>query len=303
MCLIHLTEHFGKDRPVRSIWVPEIKQYVALRLGKNASPSTVNREKGTLSKIFQVLVELQLVDANPCSLIKNLSQKSEERQAYISFRDVQRIAEKTPEWFRPLVWLAYYAGMRRGEVMGLTRRQVNLAKRLITLAPPDTKERGWKRIPLRKEVISILEESMRVSSLESDKVFLLRDSKGIRPVSLEGFKNPWERACKALGLTKPWPRFHDLRHTWRANARRSRMDPAIAEAILGHWFRGRTVNERYGRIGDKELIEAIDSMQFALGDTEILVASTKNVVDGNKKGNKLATNEVEKEERSRTSVT
>ena len=44
------------------------------------------------------------------------------------------------------------------------------------------------------------------------------------------------------------------------------MDPQIAEAILGHWYRGRNVNDRYGRIGDQELIRAIDGMTFDHGD-------------------------------------
>jgi len=53
------------------------------------------------------------------------------------------------------------------------------------------------------------------------------------------------------------------------------MDPQIAEAILGHWFRGRNVNDRYGRIRDDELIRAIDGMTFDHGETEIFVASAK----------------------------
>ena len=84
-CLVHLVDHFGKDRPVKSLWVPEIKEYIAERLKDGAAPSTVNREKGTLSKLFQVLVELRRLDANPVRLVKNLSQKSEEREVYLSF--------------------------------------------------------------------------------------------------------------------------------------------------------------------------------------------------------------------------
>jgi hypothetical protein len=48
ICLSHLVEHFGKDKPMKAIWVPEIKEYVGKRQKSNASPSTINREKGTL---------------------------------------------------------------------------------------------------------------------------------------------------------------------------------------------------------------------------------------------------------------
>ena len=54
------------------------------------------------------------------------------------------------------------------------------------------------------------------------------------------------------------------------------MDPEIREAILGHSSKQRLVSERYGRISDKELVSAIDSMTFAHGETEILVAKRKS---------------------------
>lgn len=53
------------------------------------------------------------------------------------------------------------------------------------------------------------------------------------------------------------------------------MDLELRESIMGHWFRGRNVNERYGRISDAELIRAIDGMSYDHGETEIQVNSQK----------------------------
>jgi integrase len=274
--LIHLVEKLGKDTPIKSVWVPELKTYQIERLNDKAAPDTVNRELSTLSRIFNVLIEMRLVDTNPARLVKRLSAKSGERQVYLAFPDVSRIMEECPEWFRPIVLTAYYTGMRRGEILGLIRKQVNLAKRMITLAPPDTKEAHWKRIPIHRDLVSILDEAQKVTCLGTEEVFLLKDAKGVRPLELETFKNPWPRACESLEakelLTKPFPRFHDLRATWKTNSRRSGMDSEIREAILGHSQRGKSVTERYGRISDQELIQAIDRMTFDHGQTEIFVA-------------------------------
>jgi integrase len=282
MCLVHLVEHFGKDQPMKSIWVPEIKDYIAKRQDSGAAASTINREKGTLSKLFQTLVELRLTDVNPCRLVENLSQKLEERQVYLSREYVGRIAAKCPEWFESVIWTAYYSGMRRGEIMRLTRKQVNLSRRMILLGPEDTKEAHWKRIPIHLDLVPIIEACLKVTSLESDRVFLIHDKDGLRPPTLEAFKNPWPRACEALEnaelLSKPFPRFHDLRHTWKSNALSSGIDPEIREAIMGHWFKGKTVTERYGRIKDGQLLKAIDSMIFDNGETEILVVSGRKKV-------------------------
>ena len=50
------------------------------------------------------------------------------------------------------------------------------------------------------------------------------------------------------------------------------MDPEIRESILGHWYKEKSVTERYGRISDQELLQAIDLMTFEHGETEIVVA-------------------------------
>jgi hypothetical protein len=68
------------------------------------------------------------------------------------------------------------------------------------------------------------------------------------------------------------PRFHDLRHSWKTNARRSGIDFEIREAILGHPNRKLDFSERYGFIDDYELIAAIDKFTYYNGSTQILVA-------------------------------
>jgi len=267
--LAHVVRKLGRDRPIKSLWIPDLKAYQVERLNEGAATATVNKEMGAFSRLFGVLVELQYVETNPCRLVKRLSEKSGEREVYLSLGDTQRIISFCSSWYAPLVWTGFFCGMRRGEIIGLTWKQVNLGKRMILLSPGDTKESSWKRIPLRTELIPIFESCMKVRSLETDRVFLIDG----RVPSVESLKNPWRRACRAIELTNPRPRFHDLRHTWKTNARRSGMDPEIREAILGHANRERSVRDRYGRISDQELLQAIDAMGFDHGETEILVAS------------------------------
>lgn len=271
--LNHLTDFFGRNISLKKIWIPELRQYQADRQQHGAAADTINRELSTLSRLFEVMIELQLVDLNPCRSIKRLSNKAGERQVYLSGYTVAEIACKAPEWFQPMMWTAYYTGMRRGEILGLTRRSLKLDKRMIVLSPHDTKEAAWKRVPIHQDLVGILDHVLQSPPLLSGRVFALRDDKGLRDINVETFKNPWPRACEALNFESPLPRFHDLRHTWKTNARRSKMDPEIREAILGHSAKQRSVSERYGRISDQELLEAIDVMTFDHGDTEIFVSS------------------------------
>lgn len=300
--LAHVLEILGTERPVKSIKVRHVTEYQDSRLEAGASPSTVNWEKATLSKLFQVLVELEHVETNPVREVTNLSRKVEERQADISYEDVQRIAGKCPEWFQAIIWAAYYTGMRRSEILGLTRNRVSLHARMLYLGPQDTKEGYWKRVPIHRDLVPIMTAALK-SSFGSDRVFLLTDDNGTRVPTIEAVKNCWPRALEAIDRElkkraeagedvkpwpKPWPRFHDLRAAWRTNARRSGVDPQIAETILGHWFTGKSVNDRYGYVSDDELIQAIDRMTFDHGKTKVLVAKSRLEATESRGSNRVA---------------
>lgn len=269
-CLVHLVDKLGKDYPVKKIWIPEIKRYQIERMSEGAAPGTINREKSTLSRMLQVLVELRYLDVNAARLVKSISEKSGERQVYLSNRDFEETAKCLPRWLVPIAQAAYYTGMRQGEILGLRRSQISLGNRMIVLAPGDVKESDWKRVPIHQELVPVLEEVLKIRAITKDHVFLLDGG----PVSRFFINRPWNSAWSELGFD-PHPRFHDLRHTWKTNARRSGMDPEIRESILGHWFREKSVSERYGRISDAELVQAIDMMTFDHGKTEILVSAIK----------------------------
>ena len=267
---VHVVTYWGKDFPVKSIWIPQIKEYQIARLHQGAAPSTVNKEKSTLSKLFQVLVELRHMDVNPARLVKNLSEKSGEREVYISSKDFCSLVSLLPQWIIPVVLTAYYTGMRQGEILGLTRKHVRLSQRLIVLGPEDVKESHWKRVPIHQDLVPVLQDALMVQSIKSDKVFLIQD----RQITRHSIKKPWNKACKQIGLS-PCPTFHDLRHTWRANASRSRVDSDIAESIMGHCNKGKSVKTRYLRISEEQLLCAVDQMTFDHGETEILLSDDK----------------------------
>ena len=283
MAFAHFVQYFGRDALIKNIRVPQLKQYrvdrqdPAVPKGKKepiiATSATVNREMASLSKLFHVLMEMDLTESNPVRMIKPLSTRSGERQIYLGKSDVIRIIEKAPDWAQPIVWTAFYSGMRRGEILEIKRNQIDLAKRIISLSPDDTKETGWKRVPIHKDLVGILRTAMSVPLVGSECVFLIRDEHGVRPVLETSFKNVWARSCRILGLTKPWPRLHDLRHTWKTNARRSGVDAEIRERILGHSAKQLTVVERYGYISDDELVREIDKMTFDHGETVMMLRS------------------------------
>ena len=111
---------------------------------------------------------------------------------------------------------------------------------------------------------------MKVRSLGSDNVFLFQG----RPFSEDSLRNPWIKALSEIGM-EPRPVIHDLRHTFVTNCRRSGVSHEIVQVIVGHWNRAKKVSERYGRVSNQELVEAIDRVGWNFGESEIFVSRKK----------------------------
>jgi integrase len=282
-CFHHLIRILRANTPVKDIWVSEIREYYAKRIGEGASPNTVGWELSSLSAVFGVLMADRTtgITENPCQLVrgkgKGLKFDSTVRQPYLSWNTVNFIISAfnkklkrhvCPEWLRSIILTSYYSGMRLGEILGLKRDQVFLDKRMIFLTGMDTKEAKPKAVPIHHDLVPLLERLLPVRSPEHDHVFLLNDRRGLRPVTKYCVELAMRRIYKVLNPDPRW-RFHDLRHTFKANCARSGVEDRISERILGHSDGYLAVNRRYGEISEGELIQAIDKLKVDNGETRI----------------------------------
>ncbi|MGO9118310.1 MAG: tyrosine-type recombinase/integrase [Desulfomonilaceae bacterium] len=279
--VVRLLEHFGKDCPLADIKVPQIKRYRQARLEK-VKNATVNREVAVLSGIFRVQLELEAVDYNPCRMVKILPE--EQRDTYLSWSDFNLLLENA-DWLQDVLVLLYYTGMRFGEAVNLRWEMYKPDRRMLILPPSATKEGKNerkakvkpKRVPLRNEVVDVL-ESLRTRQGDNvvQAVGLVfgycgnfnnrADTYQGKPIDRSMVRKCWARAIKRAGLKGL--QFRDFRHTWKTNAQRSGIDPAVRNAIVGH-ASVRPVEERYIHISDEELLQAVESLTFEHGRTQL----------------------------------
>lgn len=279
-----LTEHFGENHRLKDIKVPQLRQYQRTRQEK-VENGTVNRELTVLSGIMRLQVEQETLDFNPCAMIRRLPEN--QRDTYLSWEDFNRLLEHS-WWIRDILVMMYYTGMRFGEVVNLRWEMYKPERRMLVLPPDATKEGKSdkkvklrsKRVPLRKEPFDLL-ESLRHG--EDGKVIQAmgliftyagryKDHSGThqgKPIDRFMVRKAWDKAIKATGLQGLQRR--DLRHTWKTNAQRSGMDPAVRNLIVGHSGE-RSVQDRYIRVSDQVLLNAVDSMSFDHGWTELDIA-------------------------------
>jgi integrase len=296
-----LVEFFGESTRLKDMKVAHIRQYRQNRQ-QSVENGTINRKLSVMSGIFRVQIELENIEYNPCSCMRRLPEN--QRDTYLSWKDFTRLLEHS-WWIRSIVVMAYYTGMRLNEISSLRWEMFKPERRMLVLPPKITKEGKSerklklhsKRIPLRREPLEILD------SLRKDFGDKLIHATGLiftyqgryknhcdtyqgKPISWGMIKKAWKLAVQRSGLDGL--QLKDLRHSWKTNAHRSRMDPATRNFICGHSSR-RVVEDLYIHLSDEELLKAVDSMTFDHGWTQLdITAPAEPIGLENKSGATMA---------------
>src|SRR5262249_16560414 len=117
---------------------------------RERAAASVNRELEILSKVFTMAEDNGLVASNPCRKVNKLRQDNR-RTRYLTAEEEKRLmAELTGRraYLKPIVVLAVKTGMRRGEILSLEWKNVDLMRGLIYVT--NTKSGRDRVIPLNQ---------------------------------------------------------------------------------------------------------------------------------------------------------
>ena len=243
-----LLPFFG-DKLLKDITPALVERYRQKRLSepsgrtpeKLTAPATVNREMACFKTIFNKAVNNGKAERNPAQRLKMLKENNE-RGRVLSPEEYARLLAHCPEQLKPVVKLAYYTGMRQGEVLGLTWGQVDLKEGFIRLRPEHTKTNEWRLVPLNRELVEMFKAMPR--GLPGVRVFVYQGK-----AFGSSFQRAFETARKRAGIEDFT--FHDLRHTAINNWRLQGHDFFRIMAVSGH----KTMNvfKRYNTVSKDEL--------------------------------------------------
>jgi integrase len=235
--------------PARKITTKHVVQYQQARLAEKAAPATVNQEVGALKHAFRLAARhspplVAVVPYMPMLKVNNA------RSGYVEEAAFQRLATAASGclWLRCLLELAFTYGWRRGELLGLRVRQVEMQRRSISLDPGKTKNGDARMVVMTAPVAELL--AACIAGKDADDYVLTRANGG--PV--RDFRASWEKITKAAGTPNLF--FHDLR---RSAAKRLR-HAGIAESVvmvMGGWKTASTFR-RYGIVSRVDMEQAVE---------------------------------------------
>jgi len=217
---LHILPTLG-PHPLGRLTTAGIRRWHADLLADGPGAPSVAKCYRLLRTILTTAVEDGLIAANPCA-IKGAGVEPEDERPLPTLEDVYELAATVKPQFRALVLLAAFGGMRRGELLALARRDIDLLHRTVTVrlqrqeskggghlvGPPKT-DAGRRTLVLPAGLIPELEAHLDAWVGPEPDAPLFAGARG-GPVRLVVWQRDWTRARRALGLEGV--RLHDLRH-------------------------------------------------------------------------------------------
>lgn len=190
------------------------------------SPSTVNRELTTLSKILEVARVGRKISENPMRFVKKLTEPDpRERFLLPDERDrlMKVLQSEGNEQLLAIVLIAVLTGWRRGQILSLQKTSLDPRTQSVKLI----KSKGAKSrfVP----VASVVWELLSSLSEMTDQFLFTNPKTGTR---LMDFGKTWETACRNAGIKGL--RFHDLRRTFGVEMMNLKAGEFTIQTALGH---------------------------------------------------------------------
>ena len=229
--------------------------------GKLISPSTVNMDIRSLKAAMQQAIAWGYLRENPFRAIKQIRQDKQHTPA-MDIADLQPLLEATEdERLKPLFEFAYLTGFRRGEIIHLQWKDMDLDRGLLTAQSSEdyrVKHGKSRTIPLSPPVKSLIEK------LERLDLYVFTDKKGER-FHEDYVTKSFKRAARNAGLNESL-KFHSLRATFASTLAENNVPLHKIQRLLGHSSIKTT--EGYTQIPADGLREAVETLTMPSGSSE-----------------------------------
>jgi integrase len=217
---LHILPTLGDARVAR-LEPRNIRAWHADLARSDLSPVTVAKVYRLLRSILSTAVEDKLLVSNPCQIRSGGVERTPERP--IPTLDQYRaVVAELPEHLAAVAALAAFAGLRKGEILGLQRKHIDLGAGTVRIdgALQEVNGRGAVRVEPKTassrrvvaapaHLVEVLAAHLAVHVDEAPDAYLFTNGNG-DPVRRSVWHPAWDQARSAVGLDEL--RLHDLRH-------------------------------------------------------------------------------------------
>ena len=191
-----------------------------------ATPASRSNAYGVLSTVMLEAVRDELVDRSPCRVSAGGAKRSPQTASEDEVLDPHTFGEyiaAVPAKYRMGLTLAYWCGLRSGEVRGLRRRDLDMKAGELTVAQQVVKLNGrnvistqvktdaaYRTVAIPPHLIGELRDWLTAWPVKGLDALLFTSPTG-EPMSGESLRAAGKKGAEAIG--RPNVRVHSLRHS------------------------------------------------------------------------------------------
>lgn len=217
---LHILPTLG-GLPLAKLRTSTVRSWHTALVDSGPGASTTAKCYRLLRAILNTAVEDGLLAVNPCTIRGAGAEQADER-AIPTVAQVFALADAIKPRYRAMVLVAALGGLRRGELLGLKRRHIDLRRGVVKvetqrqqladgahLIGPPKSDAGRRTVSIPAEAAKALECHLGEWAGSGPEGWVFTGIKG-GPVRICVWQHEWDLARREIGL--PTLRFHDLRH-------------------------------------------------------------------------------------------
>lgn len=233
------------DIDVRDVRYEHGERFIQYCMTKNLTAGTTTTKVKQLQRVFQLAEDRGQLDRHPLRRLK--PPKAPKRKIRVFTEDEcrnlckaarQREEKGSPVKWEMLICMCLGTGMRRGELMNATWRDIDFANMTVDVSPKKDGERTWKwhikdterrTFPLTAEVVKLLVEHQMSQPEGIPYIFVpmaryerIQELRRSRQWTVEKGRSPLSKFCHHFNKIRQLAgietgTFHDLRRTCLSN--------------------------------------------------------------------------------------
>jgi integrase/recombinase XerC len=213
-----------------------LRSWISELMESNMQARTVNRKLSAVKSFMAFLYKQELIESNPVKTVRNVKIPKRLPKALAlkeanALMDGLRLDGNYSEILDAIILsVLYHTGIRRSELIGLRKQNVNLVKKQILVMGKGRKER---LIPLGSEVIEhlkVYEDAKGVLGLSGESYFLTKTGNQLYPKFVYNSIRAQLMHATTAGQKSP----HVLRHSFATHLLQNGADLNAIKELLGH---------------------------------------------------------------------
>jgi len=243
----HVLPRFG-NTPISDIGYLDVEEFIS---ELDCSAKRVNNILVPLRGVFKLAFKSGLIENNVVATIENRTITRPQIKP-LSFEEVPRFLENVDPWYGPFFEVAFFTGMRGGEMAALKWENTDLEEKKIRIVEtrvygeegrPKT-DSSYRTINMLPMVHRALLKQATKTRLKSKYVFLNKDDKPVDVSTLR--KNAWSEGLKKAKIE--YRPMIQTRHTFATLMISAGENLGWVQRMMGHSSLKMIVDKYYGYI-------------------------------------------------------